>query len=180
MNFCSQCGSGALRFEIPSGDHLPRYICSVCDRIHYQNPKVIVGCVPVWEDRVLIARRGIEPRLGLWNLPAGFLECDETVETGAAREVYEETGAKVKMRRLHTVFNLPHEQQVYLLFLADLIEPVWKLTPESTEIALFSESEVPWEHMAFSSSSFAIERYFSDLKTGNESVHLGSYIRKRV
>lgn len=179
MNFCSHCGSDALRFEVPEGDHLPRFICSVCRQIHYHNPKIIVGCVAVWEGRVLIARRGIEPRMGLWNLPAGFLECNETVEDGAIREVLEETGARVRLQRLHTVFNLPHEHQVYLLFLAELLEPVWHLTPESTEIALFKEAEVPWNQMAFSSSTFAIERFFSDQRTGNQSVHLGSYIRQR-
>jgi len=158
---------------------LPRFSCSQCGRIHYENPKMIVGCVPIWEDRVLIARRGIEPRMGLWNLPAGFMELNETVEEGAVREVYEETHAEVTLRRLHTVFNLPHEHQVYLLFLADLREPVWETTVESTEIRLFAEDEVPWTEMAFSSSTFAIERYFSDRRSGNEAVHLGTYYKHR-
>ncbi len=138
---------------------------------------MIVGCLPVWENKVLVARRGIEPRKDLWNLPCGFLESEESVESGAVREVFEETGAQVELIRLHTVYNLLHEHQVYLIFLAQMKSPHFETTPESTQIELFAENEVPWNEMAFTSSSFALQRFFSDRKTGQTAVHFGTYDR---
>ena len=99
MKFCSVCGSAEIGLRVPDGDHLPRYVCPACGTIHYQNPKVVVGCLPEWDDRVLLCRRAIEPRLGLWTLPAGFLENGETVASGAARETLEEAGARVELGR---------------------------------------------------------------------------------
>ena len=143
--------------------------------IHYENPRMIVGCIPIWKDRILIARRAIEPRYGLWNLPCGFLESGETVEEGAKREVLEETGAEVDLIRLHTVYNLPHARQVYLIFLAEMRSEKSMTTTESSEVRLFAEEEMPWSEMAFTSSTFALQNYFSDRKTDNETLHLGTY-----
>ena len=162
---------------IPPADHLPRYVCHNCNTIHYENPKMIVGCLPVWEDKVLIAKRGIQPRMHLWNLPCGFLESEERVEDGAVREVYEETYAEVELIRLHTVYNLLHAHQVYLIFLAKMRSPHFDTTPESTEIKLFKEEDVPWQEMAFTSSSFALQNYFDDRRTGNTAIHFGTYDR---
>ena len=142
--------------------------------IHYENPRMIVGCIPVWKDRILIARRAIEPRYGLWNLPCGFLESGETVEEGAKREVLEETGAEVDLIRLHTVYNLPHARQVYLIFLAEMRSEKSTTTTESSEVLLFTEEEMPWSEMAFTSSTFALQNYFSDRKTDNDTLHLGT------
>lgn len=138
---------------------------------------MIVGCLPVWEDKVMIAKRGIEPRKDLWNLPCGFLESEESVEQGAVREVFEETGAQVELDHLLTVYNLLHEHQVYLIFLAHLKSPEFHLTEESTDIQLFKEEEVPWDQMAFTSSSFTLKNYFQDRKTGVKQVHFGTYDR---
>lgn len=93
MKFCSECGSPVV-LRIPDGDNLPRYICPVCGAIHYQNPKMVVGCIPEWENKVLLCRRAIEPKYGLWTLPAGFMENGETTLEGAARETWEEAGAR--------------------------------------------------------------------------------------
>lgn len=175
MNFCSECGSAKLDFKVPQGDHLPRFVCADCGLIHYENPRMIVGCIPLWKDRVLIARRAIEPRYGLWNLPCGFLESGETVEEGAKREVLEETGAEVDLIRLHTVYNLPHARQVYLIFLAEMRSENCSTTLESSEVQLFTEEEMPWLEMAFTSSTFALRSYFSDRKTTNKTVHIGTH-----
>lgn len=177
MNYCPHCGTADPAFRIPEGDHLPRYICDHCHTIHYENPRMIVGCLPVWEDKVLIAKRGIQPRAELWNLPCGFLESEERVEEGAVREVFEETGAQVELIRLHTVYNLLHEHQVYLIFLAQMKSADFHTTPESIEIQLFSEEEVPWQEMAFTSSSFALKNFFEDRRTGRTAVHFGTYDR---
>jgi ADP-ribose pyrophosphatase YjhB (NUDIX family) len=115
MNFCSQCGE-KLSFRIPDGDSLPRHICDKCHTIHYQNPKVVVGCLPEWKDKILLCRRAIEPRYGLWTLPGGFLENGETASAGASRETLEEANARVEVGSLYTFISLPHINQLYVMF----------------------------------------------------------------
>ncbi len=174
MNFCSHCGSDQLEMRIPDGDHRLRYVCLQCKTIHYTNPNMVVGCIVEKEGRVLLAKRGINPRLGYWNLPCGFLENGETIQEGAVREVFEETGVKVRLGHLHTVYNLIHARQVYLIFTAEMIGEHFETTPESTEIAFFDENTVPWEEMAFSSNTFALEKYFkADLS--EQQTYIGPY-----
>jgi ADP-ribose pyrophosphatase YjhB (NUDIX family) len=144
-----------------------------CDKIHYQNPRVIVGCIPIKDKKVLLCRRGIKPRLDKWTIPAGFLENNETVEEGALRETMEETRLEVKINRLHTIYSLPTVGQIYLLFIADMQNGIAEVTPECNEVRLFSEQEIPWDEIAFSSVKFALERYFQDERTGNVRHHSG-------
>ena len=113
MKYCSQCGEPVSR-KIPPGDNLPRFICDSCKTIHYQNPRVIAGCLPFFEDRVLLCRRAIEPREGYWTLPAGFLENGETTADGALRETREEANADVEVVDLYTLFSRPHISQIYM------------------------------------------------------------------
>ena len=179
MNFCSHCGSNDIHLSIPEGDTFPRYVCTKCETVHYQNPNMITGAIPVWQGKILLARRGIEPRKGFWNLPCGFLELNETVEEGAIREVKEETGIDIALHHLHTVYNLPHANQVYVIFVADMIHDNFELTPESTDIKLFKLDELPWDEIAFSSNSFALKNYIQDLKTGFKAVHLGTFRKSK-
>ncbi|MEP7183753.1 MAG: NUDIX hydrolase [Betaproteobacteria bacterium] len=162
MRFCSACGSARVEFLIPAGDHLPRFVCGDCGTIHYQNPKVVVGCLPEWEDRVLLCKRAIEPRHGLWTLPAGFLENGETVFAGAARETMEEAGARVELGALYTMISLPHISQVYLMFRARLLDLDYAAGPESLEVRLFREDEIPWEEIAFRTIGRTLRNYFLD------------------
>ena len=148
MKFCSQCGS-EVELRIPAGDTLPRFVCPVCHTIHYQNPKMVVGCIPEWEGRILLCRRAIAPREGKWTLPAGFMENNETLAQGAARETLEEANARVEIRELYAVYNLPHISQVYLLFRAKLLDLDFSPGIESLEVKLFEEHEIPWDEMAF-------------------------------
>lgn len=173
MNFCSVCGSGSIVRKIPAGDHFERYCCEACGQIHYQNPNIIVGTLSVWKNKVLLAKRAIEPGKGLWNLPCGFLENGETVEEGARRETYEETAAYVEIKRLHTIYNLPHARQVYLIFLADMQHEKTKKTTESSEVRLFAKEEIPWSDIAFSSTDFALKKYFEN--PDYPGVHIGTY-----
>src|SRR3990172_9438909 len=122
MRFCSLCGS-PVSLRIPADDNRTRYVCTVCNEVHYQNPKLIVGAIPEWQDKILLCRRAIEPRHGLWTLPAGFMENDETTVEAAARETLEEAQARVRIAQLYALFNLPHINQIYVMFLADLVEP---------------------------------------------------------
>ena len=115
MKFCSSCGN-TVELQVPKGDSKARHVCNVCGEIHYQNPKIVTGCIPEWQDKILLCRRAIQPRLGLWTLPAGFMENAESAQEGAARETLEEANARVEVQQLYTTFNLPHINQVYLLF----------------------------------------------------------------
>ena len=166
MKFCSHCGSDRIETRVPEGDTLPRFVCAACGTIHYQNPKVVVGCLPEWEGRVLLCRRAIEPRHGLWTLPAGFLENGETVTAGAARETLEEARACVEVGELYTLISLPHINQVYMMFRAQLVDLDFGPGPESLEVALFSEADVPWEAMAFRTITRTLRNFFLDRKLG--------------
>lgn len=179
MNYCSNCGSSRLSYVIPPDDHLPRYVCPECDTIHYTNPNMVVGCLIVDDGKIMLAKRGIEPQKGFWNLPCGFLENEETVQEGALREVFEETGATVKLGHLHTVYNLPHANQVYLIFLAQMVGNEYYTTTESTEIRFFAPSEIPWEEIAFSSNAFAIKKFLEG-KMGDQYTYMGSYFKDKI
>ncbi|MCL2310046.1 MAG: NUDIX hydrolase [Proteobacteria bacterium] len=162
INFCSQCGAAAPEFRIPEGDLKPRHVCRQCGHIHYVNPKSIVGTLPRWKDQVLLCRRAIEPRYGLWTLPAGFLEIGETIGEGAQRETLEEANAAVILDRLYTVITLPKIGQLHLMFLADLPRPEFSAGAESLEARLFDEANIPWETMAFRTVSRTLRCFFSD------------------
>ncbi len=166
MKFCSECGSARIELRIPDGDSLPRHVCADCHTIHYLNPKVVVGCLPEWEGQVLLCRRAIEPRLGLWTLPAGFLENGETVSEGAARETLEEANARVEVGDLYTLISLPQIHQVYMMFRARLLDTDFGPGPESLEVALFDEADIPWETLAFRTITRTLRNYFLDRKEG--------------
>jgi ADP-ribose pyrophosphatase YjhB (NUDIX family) len=172
MNFCSHCGH-AVELKIPDGDSLPRHVCPACGTIHYQNPKMVVGCIPEWEDKVLLCRRAIEPKYGLWTLPAGFMENGETTAEGAMRETWEEAGARVELDSLYTLFNLPHINQVYFMFRARLLDLDYRPGIESLEVKLFSEHEIPWDEIAFRTIKASLELYFQDRKNGGFGLHIG-------
>ena len=176
MKFCSTCGATVAR-KIPEGDSLPRYVCDACHAIHYQNPRMIVGCVPVWEDSILLCKRGIEPRHGLWTVPAGFMENGETLDTGAARETLEEACARVEVGVLYAVYNIPHVNQVYLLFLAKLLDLDFSAGAETLEARLFSEDEIPWDQIAFATVRNTLTHYFSDRARNHFGFHLGTIER---
>ncbi|TRX73197.1 NUDIX hydrolase [Pseudomonas mangiferae] len=164
MKFCNQCGSPVCQ-RIPSGDNRLRYVCDGCQAIHYQNPRVVAGCLPVWQGRVLLCRRAIEPRRGYWTLPAGFMENGETLAQAAARETLEEAGAPVKDLALYMLFDLPHIDQVYLFFRAELADGTYAVGEESLEVRLFDEQEIPWSELAFPTVGRTLECFFADRRT---------------
>lgn len=170
MNFCSSCGSQVILMPI-TGDDRNRHYCHNCDTIHYQNPKLVVGCLAVWEEKVLLCKRSIEPRYGYWNLPSGYLELGETAEEGAVRETREEANADVELAGPHTIYSLPHISQVYMHFLAHLVNGEYSVGDETLEAGLFAEDEIPWQDIAFSSSEFALTKYFENRRNGQWDVH---------
>lgn len=166
MRFCPDCGA-PLELRIPPDDHRERHVCPACAAIHYINPKLIVGAIPEWEDgRILLCKRAIEPRLGLWTLPAGFMELGETSLEGAARETLEEANARVEIGDLYALFNLPHINQVQLLFRARLLDLVFSPGAESQEVKLLDEGEIPWEELAFRPVRITLQRYFEERRKG--------------
>jgi ADP-ribose pyrophosphatase YjhB (NUDIX family) len=173
MNYCSNCGTRVTQ-RIPEGDSRPRHVCDACGTIHYQNPKIIVGCVAEWEGRILLCKRAIEPRYGLWTVPAGFMENGETTGDGARRETLEEANARVEIGHLFALYNIPHISQVYMLFRAKLLDLDFSAGAETLEVRLANESEVPWNEIAFATVRNTLTHYFDDQKKGRFDFHIGT------
>jgi len=165
MKFCSQCGQTVTQ-RIPEGDNLPRYICDVCDTIHYQNPNIVTGSIPVYGDQILLCKRAIEPRYGKWTLPAGFMENSETLEQAAMRESMEEANANIELEQLYTIFSLPHVNQVYIMYRAKLLDESFEPGIESLEVQLFDEKDIPWDELAFRTIHYTLKYFFEDRKRG--------------
>jgi ADP-ribose pyrophosphatase YjhB (NUDIX family) len=165
MKFCSECAH-PVALAIPEGDNRPRYVCSHCDAIHYQNPKLVVGSIPVWEQdgqlKVLLCKRAIEPRYGYWTLPAGFMENAETTAEAAIRETEEEAGAHIEIGELFTLLNVAHVHQVHLFYLARLVDLDFAPGVESLEVELFAEEDIPWDDLAFPTIRTTLELFFAD------------------
>ncbi|MBL8482073.1 MAG: NUDIX hydrolase [Rhodocyclaceae bacterium] len=165
MNFCSNCGH-PVSLQVPPGDTLPRHVCPECGSIHYQNPKIIVGALAEWERRVLMCRRAIEPRYGLWTLPAGFMECGEDSLQGALRETLEEAGARIEILGLYSVINITYVDQIYLIYRARLLDLDFAAGEESLEVALVDEADIPWTALAFRTVDLTLRAYFRDRRAG--------------
>jgi len=166
---CKACG-GPVLYQVPADDNRERAVCTVCGNVHYENPLAVVGTVPVWGDQVLLCRRNIEPRYGLWTLPAGFMEIGETVAEGALRETIEEAGAHVEMQDLYTVLNVVRVGQLHLFHRARLLDTDFAPGPESIEARLFHEHEIPWDQIAFKTSRVTLEYFFADRRGGRFGV----------
>ncbi|RZJ10157.1 MAG: NUDIX hydrolase [Rubrivivax sp.] len=164
---CPDCGH-AVEFRIPPDDNRERAVCPACGMVHYQNPLNVVGTLPVWEadGRVLLCRRAIEPRYGLWTLPGGFMELGETTLEGALRETQEEAGADVEMGPLFSMLNVVRVGQVHLFYLARLRSLDLDPGPESLEAKLFAENEIPWDEIAFKTSRETLRCFFEDRRAG--------------
>ncbi len=171
MKYCSHCGE-TVSLKIPPGDNLPRFICEGCGTIHYTNPNIVVGCVPEWENRILLCKRAIEPRSGYWTIPAGFLENRETLEEAAMRETHEEALASVNLGSMLAVVNVAHASQVHIMFRASLTDGKFGAGIETMESALFAEEDIPWPLIAFPSVRYALERYLDDRRNGGTGVHV--------
>lgn len=168
MKYCSNCG-GTVTRRTPRGDSRLRWVCDACGTIHYQNPKIVVGCIPEQDGQILLCRRAIEPRLGYWTMPAGFMELGETLAEGAMRETREEACAEVKLGHLFASVDVIEAGQVHIFFTATLVGG-FAAGEETQEAALFRPDEIPWPEIAFLSGRFALEKYFEDAGRNN-GVH---------
>ena len=172
MKFCSACGA-AVELRIPDDDSRPRHVCTACGTIHYQNPNMVIGSLPEWKDKILLCRRAIEPRLGLWTLPGGFMENGESTTQAAIRETLEEANARIEIGELYSMYSLPYINQVHLLFRARLLDLDFSPGIESLEVRLFGEAEIPWDEIAFRPIRFSLEHFFAERKQGQFNLHVG-------
>jgi len=170
IKHCKACGS-PVRYVMPADDNRDRATCTVCATIHYENPLNVVGTLPVWQDKVLLCRRNIEPRHGFWTLPAGFMELGETTEQGAIRETIEEAGANIELQGLYTLLNVARVGQLHLFYRARLLDTDFAPGPETIEAQLFAEDEIPWDDLAFRTVRETLKRFFEDRRTGQFGLH---------
>lgn len=170
IKYCAHCGS-VVEEKVPSGETLLRAVCPSCHTIHYENPKIVAGSIPEWEDKILLCRRAIEPRSGLWTFPAGFMELGESTEEAATRETLEEAHAEIRIHSLFGIFSLPHVSQVYVVYRAHLQNLNFKPGPESLEVQLISLADIPWNHLAFPVIHESLTRYVKDIQTSTSQTH---------
>jgi len=163
QKFCTQCGQ-AVTLRMPPDDNRIRAVCEHCGAVHYQNPRNVVGVLPVWQGRILLCRRAIEPRYGLWTLPAGFMELGETTAQGAQRETVEEAGAQIELGGLYTVIDVPGVNQVHFFYLARVLSDALDPGPETLEAAFFALEDIPWDTLAFRTVSTTLAHYVQDVE----------------
>ena len=183
MKFCSECAH-PVELQVPDGDNRPRYVCRQCTTIHYQNPKLVVGSIPVWEEggqlQVLLCKRAIEPRHGYWTLPAGFMENSETTGEAALRETEEEAGADIELGQLFTLLNVAQVHQVHLFYLARLRSLTFAPGIESLDVRMFTEHDIPWDELAFPTIRTTLELFFADRVKMREGGQYGFHSRDIV
>ena len=173
MKYCTNCGS-PTETRIPDGDNRPRQVCTRCHTVHYVNPRIVTGAVCVWEDRILLCRRAIEPRHGKWTLPAGFMETGETIAEGALRETGEEAGARTDGNaELFAVIDVPHAEQVHVFYRAQLATPELAPGEESLDARLLAEADIPWDQIAFSTVEATLRWFLADRRAGRFIMHTG-------
>lgn len=170
IHYCTQCANPLARI-IPPDDNRTRDVCLQCGSVHYQNPRNVVGVVPIWEDKILLCKRAIEPRSNTWTLPAGFMELKESTAEGALREADEEAGVKLELGQLFTMLDVPAVGQVHIYYLAKVLSPELNPGPESLEARFFELDEIPWDNLSFQTVRSTIEHYLEDRRKGSFSVH---------
>ncbi|PTB84162.1 NUDIX hydrolase [Marinobacter vinifirmus] len=171
MKYCSTCGQ-PVEQRIPEGDNRHRYVCVSCETIHYQNPRIVAGTVPVWEGQILLCKRAIEPRYGYWTLPAGFMENAETTMEAAARETREEALAEVTIHGLYSIIDVPHINQVHMFYRATLTDGQFGAGQESLESKLFTPDDIPWDEISFPTVRKTLELFLNDMKSDSYGVHI--------
>jgi len=169
IKFCNRCGASDLVKMVPEGDNRIRVVCQACGVVHYQDPKIVTGCIATYNDKILLGRRNIEPRTGFWSLPSGYLEPGESTLRSAAREAREETNASVNNLELYCVFEMPQINHLYLIFKGDLRVPVAFPGDESVEVGFFSSQSMPWEKLAFPTEYQALKTFFKEVIDGSKS-----------
>lgn len=164
VKYCTQC-AGTIILSIPEQDHRIRAVCSACGHIHYDNPKMVVGTITHHQGQILLCRRAIEPEIGKWTLPGGFMECGESMAAGACRETLEEACAQVQLLGpVYHIVDIPHIGQTHLFFRAELSQPEYGAGEETLETRLFDPADIPWSDLVFRSAHSALRQWIEDSK----------------
>jgi ADP-ribose pyrophosphatase YjhB (NUDIX family) len=179
MKYCTHCGQKLVR-QIPPDDSELRAVCGACDAVHYENPKIITGCIVQWQGQVLLCRRAIEPRVGSWTLPAGYMELNETMEQAALREAREETGANISLDALYSVFDIEHINQVYIIYRGAMTSADVVVGSECLEVRLFDPEDIPWDNLFYPAIEDLLRRYRDDLARGSFSLYTGTSVTGKV
>jgi len=169
QRYCADCGE-VVTVQTPEGDNKARYVCSACGVVHYENPKMVVGCVVEHDGKILLCRRAIEPRYNCWTVPAGFMELGETLQQAAARETHEEACGEVELDELLAVVDVVHAGQVHFFFRGTLVDGVHSAGEESLDTQLFDPADIPWDEIAFTSGAIALQRFLHFKETGDTAV----------
>jgi ADP-ribose pyrophosphatase YjhB (NUDIX family) len=151
--------AGEFSQRMPDGDNRMRAVCDDCGFIHYVNPKIVVGSVCTWEDKILLCRRAIEPRSGYWTIPAGYMEERETTAEGALREALEEAEAELELDGILAIYDIPRISQVQIIYRARLLNPNVGAGQETEEVGLFDWDDIPWDDIAFPTVLWSLEQY---------------------
>lgn len=177
MNFCSHCGSTGIISQIPKGDTRLRSTCVDCNAVFYDNPKIVAACILEWQDKILLCRRSIEPRKGMWTVPGGFLENNESVIEGALREAKEESGATAEGLKLFAIHNIKHACQVYVTYCGRLNGGICSAEHETSEVVLCRKHEIPWDEIAFVVIKEALQLYVSGSNENYSTVYQGDIVK---
>jgi ADP-ribose pyrophosphatase YjhB (NUDIX family) len=172
--FCSNCGTGGLSRQRPAGDTHERLMCANCGHIHYENPKIIAGCIVEQDGKYLLCQRAIPPRPGTWTLPAGFMENGETTEQAALREVWEESGVCAEIVAPYSIFSVPRISEVYIIFRASVLKASGQFGPETLDIRFFAPEEIPWESIYYPAIRQILERYIEERKADLYGLYMGN------
>ena len=165
MPFCMECGARLVE-KMPQGDDKVRLVCPSCGYVAYINPKLVAGSLPIVNGKALLLRRGIEPRVGTWTYPGGFVEMGESTEECAIREAHEELGVDVDGLRLLGVYSRQQAGIVTVVYLSDLIGGQPHPTPEALEASFFGPDEIPWDELAFPTTESALKAW-TESRTGD-------------
>lgn len=176
MKFCSACGAEVIT-QIPAGEDRERFVCPKCGTIHYQNPRMVVGCIIEEEGKILLCKRAIQPRYGFWTVPAGFLELGESTVQGAIRETFEEANARVAVIAPYAHFDIPYIGQAYIFYRARLLSADMGPGSESLEVKLVPPEEIPWDQLAFQVVRVALDFYVEDARKKVFRMHHGIITR---
>ena len=176
MNYCPDCGDQTFLKKIPN-DRLLRNVCQGCDQIHYENPKIIVGSLPVLNNSVLLCKRAIHPSIGMWTIPSGFMELGESLEDGARREALEEANLTFEIIKLYGNYSIPEIGQVLFVFLVNILNKDYAPMDETSEVQLFKIDNIPWSKIAFPSVKYFLKNYVQDHKSNNFRFH-SNFIQK--
>ncbi len=153
--FCQLCASPLEERLLPAEGRV-RLVCNRCGFIHYLNPRVVANALVEREGRVLLLRRAIEPAYGRWTFPGGFLELGESAEAGAERAALEEAGIQVKAEAVLGVYTRAPHGIVAVVFRAELISGLPAAGDEALETAWFAPDAVPWQELAFETTTAAL------------------------